>query len=182
MSDQVDVVALVADLRAAGHTVAMAESLTGGLVCATLVDVPGASDVVRGAVVAYQPDVKSGLLGVEAELIAEHGTVNSEVAEQLAAGARARLDATWGLGTTGVAGPGPAEGRPAGTVFVAVAGPDGVTSRRLDVPGAREDVRRAAVRAVLADLHYRLGKNNGSTNVDAGKAKAREGDGDDRDA
>ncbi|MBA4608709.1 CinA family protein [Aeromicrobium sp. Marseille-Q0843] len=171
MSERVDVAALVADLRSAGHTVATAESLTGGLVCATLVEVPGASWVVRGGVVAYQPDVKSALLGVAPDLIASHGTVNAPVAEQLAVGARTRLDATWGLGTTGVAGPGPAEDRPAGTVFVAVAGPDGVTSRRLDLSGDRDDVRRSAVHAVLADLHYRLGKNNGSTNVDAGKGR-----------
>lgn len=174
----VDPAAVVAALRAAGQTVATAESLTGGLVCATLVDVAGASRVVRGGVVAYQPDVKTALLGVDADLIARSGTVNPEVAVQLAAAARTRLGATWGLGTTGVAGPGPAEGQPAGTVYVAVAGPDGVVARRLDVPGARDVVRRAAVRAVLADLHYRLGKNSGSTDVEPG----REGGGDDRDA
>lgn len=173
-----DPAAVVAALRAAGQTVATAESLTGGLVCATLVDVAGASSVVRGGVVAYQPDVKTALLGVDADLIARSGTVNPEVAEQLAAAARTRLGATWGLGTTGVAGPGPAEGRPAGTVYVAVAGPDGVVARRLDVPGDRDAVRRAAVRAVLADLHYRLGKNSGSTDVEP----VREGGGDDRDA
>lgn len=166
MSPLADAVAVVADLRAAGQTVATAESLTGGLVCAALVDVPGASAVVRGAVVAYQPDVKIDVLGVDAALVAEHGTVNAAVAEQLARGARQRLGATWGLGTTGVAGPGPAEEHPAGTVHVAVAGPDGVTSRLLRIDGDRDAVRRSAVRAVLADLHYRLGKNDGSTSVE----------------
>lgn len=166
MSPLADAAAVVADLRAAGQTVATAESLTGGLVCAALVDVPGASAVVRGCVVAYQPDVKIEVLGVDPALVAEHGTVNAEVAEQLAQGARELLGATWGLGTTGVAGPGPAEGQPAGTVHVAVAGPDGVTSRLLRIDGDRDAVRRSAVRAVLADLHYRLGKNDGSTSVE----------------
>ena len=178
MTDEVDVAALVADLRAAGHTVAAAESLTGGLVTATLVDVAGASAVVRGAVVAYQPDLKIRLVGVDADLVAREGTVNAAVAEQLAQGVRHELGATWGLGTTGVAGPGPSEGHPAGTVHVAVAGPDGVTSRRLDLTGDRTTVRRGAVRAVLADLHYRLGKNHGSTDVESG----REGGGHDSDA
>lgn len=178
MTEAVDVPALVAALRAADQSVATAESLTGGLVCATLVDTPGASDVVRGAIVAYQRDVKTRLLGVDAELIAREGTVHGEVAAQLAEGARTHLEATWGLGTTGVAGPGPSEGHPAGTVFVAVAGPDGVTVRRLDLTGGRECVRRGAALAVLADLHYRLGKNDGSTDVESG----REGGGHDSDA
>jgi len=178
VTDAVDVAGLVAALRAAGQTVATAESLTGGLVCATLVEVPGASTVVRGSVVAYQPDVKVGLLGVDPDLVAREGTVNAAVAEQLAVGARERLGATWGLGTTGVAGPGPAEGHPAGTVHVAVAGPDGVRSTRLALDGDRESVRRGAVRAVLADLHYRLGKNDGTTDV----GSDREGGGHDSDA
>ncbi len=178
MTDPVDVAALVAALRAADQTVATAESLTGGLVCATLVDTPGASDVVRGGVVAYQPDLKTGLLGVDPDLIAREGTVHPGVAAQLAEGARAHLSATWGLGTTGVAGPGPAEGHRAGTVHVAVAGPDGVSVRRLDLAGDRGAVRRGAVLAVLADLHYRLGKNDGSTDVESG----REGSGHDSDA
>jgi nicotinamide-nucleotide amidase len=176
--DHVNIVALVRALRRADQTVATAESLTGGLVCAMLVDAPGASAVVRGGVVAYQSDLKTELLGVDADLIAREGTVHPDVAAQLAEGARRRLSATWGLGTTGVAGPGPAEGHRAGTVHVAVAGPDGVTVRRLDLTGDRESVRRAAVRAVLADLHYRLGKNDGSTDVEL----SREGSGHDRDA
>lgn len=178
MTHPVDVAAVVAALRAADQTVAAAESLTGGLVCATLVDVPGASDVVRGGVVAYQADLKTRLVGVDADLIAREGTVHPDVALQLARGVRDRLGATWGLGTTGVAGPGPSEGHPAGTVFVAVAGPDGATVRRLELDGDRAQVRTGAVRGVLAELHYRLGKNDGSTDVESG----REGGGHDCDA
>ncbi|WP_337061059.1 CinA family protein [Kineococcus sp. G2] len=146
---------VVAALRAAGLTVATAESLTGGLVCAALVDVPGASVVVRGAVVAYATELKASLLGVDGALLARTGPVDAEVARQMALGARARLGADVGLATTGVAGPGPADGHPAGTVFVAVAAdvlPGGATARLLRLPGERAAVRRSAVQAVLADL------------------------------
>ena len=111
---------LVRHLTDVGETVACAESLTGGLVAAAFADVPGASAVLRGGVVAYAADLKVSLLGVPAALIERVGTVHRDVALTLADGARARLGATWGLSTTGVAGPGPAEGKPAGTVYVAV--------------------------------------------------------------
>jgi PncC family amidohydrolase len=127
-----------------GETVAAAESLTAGLVCATLADVPGASAALRGGLVVYATDLKTGLAGVDPVLLAEHGAVHPEVAAQLAEGARARCGATWGLGLTGVAGPDPQDGRPVGTVHIAVAGPDGtsaVESPRLPVHGTDERVR-----------------------------------------
>ncbi len=144
--------------RAAGATVATAESLTGGLVCAALVDVPGASDVVRGSVVAYAADVKIGLLGVDAALVAARGTVHPHVAEQMAEGVRTACGATHGVSTTGVAGPGPSEGQPAGTVYVAVAGPSGAVSSRVDLAGDRSQVRRGAVDAALSLLVATLGE------------------------
>lgn len=144
--------------RAAGATVATAESLTGGLVCAALVDVPGASDVVRGSVVAYAAEVKIGLLGVDADLVAAHGTVHAQVAEQMAAGVRTACGASHGVSTTGVAGPGPSEGQPAGTVYVAVAGPEGTVSRRFDLRGDRAQVRAGAVGAALSLLVATLGE------------------------
>jgi nicotinamide-nucleotide amidase len=143
-------------LRALGATVATAESLTGGLVCATLVSVPGASDVVRGGVVAYDPQLKIDVLGVDAALIAERGTVDADVAAQLAVGARDRLGATYGISTTGVAGPGPSEGKPAGTVHVAIAGPDGVRTTQLALDGDRDAVRQGTVAALLSELVARL--------------------------
>ena len=149
-------------LRSANATVAMAESLTGGLLCATLVSVSGASDVVRGAVVAYAPELKTDLLGVDAGLIAEHGTVTPEVALQMAVGARERLGATYGLSTTGVAGPGPAEGRPAGTVHIGIAAPGGAWTRRLELAGDRDTIRRDTVDTLLSWLVARLGEESRS--------------------
>ncbi len=139
-------------LRAAGHTVATAESLTGGLVAATLTDVPGASDVVRGAVVAYQHDVKATLLGVDRELLARHGAVNAQVAEQMAVGVRDLLGATWGISTTGVAGPAPSDGQPVGTVYFALVGPDRAEVRCLHADGGRAQVRTATVVSCLTGI------------------------------
>ncbi len=129
---------------------ACAESLTAGLVCAAIADTPGASLVLRGAVVAYAADVKVSLLGVPESLVRARGTVDPDVARAMAEGVRHRLGATWGLATTGVAGPGPAEGKPAGTVHVAVAGPSGTVTRQLELKGSRGAVRRDATAAVLA--------------------------------
>lgn len=154
---------LVARLTRLGQTVGCAESLTGGLVVARLVDTPGASVVVRGGVVAYATDLKSSVLGVDAVLLAERGAVDPEVARQMALGARRVLGADWGLATTGVAGPDPQDGMPVGCVYVAVAGPmlrndpvGPVVVERHDLPGTREQVRSAAVEAVLDLLSRRL--------------------------
>ncbi|WP_432520042.1 CinA family protein [Kineococcus sp. SYSU DK006] len=146
---------LVAALRAAALTVATAESLTGGLVCARLVDVPGASAVVRGGVVAYATELKASVLGVDAGRLARTGPVDGLVAEQMARGVRERLGADVGVSTTGVAGPGPADGCPPGTVFVGVAADrldGGARHVRLALAGERAQVRAAAVDAAIAEL------------------------------
>ncbi|MFH5822533.1 CinA family protein [Georgenia sp. AZ-5] len=143
---------VVAALEARGATLAVAESLTGGEVSAALVAVPGVSAVLRGAVVAYATDLKAGLLGVDGDLLAGHGPVHPEVARQMAAGVARRLGASHGVGTTGVAGPGPADGQPAGAAFVAVHGPSGTRVRHLTLAGPRPAVRAAATGAVLALL------------------------------
>ena len=144
--------AVVERLRELGLTVAAAESLTGGLVCAALTDVPGSSTVLRGGVVAYATEVKAQLLGVDAALLADGGPVQGEVAAQLATGAARLLGSDCGLGTTGVAGPGPSDGHPAGTVYVAASARDQVRVRRLELAGARGPVRRASADAALALL------------------------------
>ncbi|MFH8473841.1 CinA family protein [Streptomyces sp. NPDC018000] len=143
-----------------GETLAVAESLTGGLVAAELTAVPGASNSFRGSVTAYATPLKRELLGVDGVLLAERGAVDPDVARQMATGVRRVLGADWGMATTGVAGPEPQDGKPVGTVYVAVAGPEGaenVTALRLS--GGRADIRRESVRSVLALLSVELGKN-----------------------
>ena len=148
---------VVARLVELGQTVGCAESLTGGLVVARLVDTPGASAVVRGGVVAYATHLKASLLGVDAELLASRGAVDPDVAGQMALGAQRVLDAEWGVATTGVAGPDPQDGMPVGCVFVAVAAPDGsVAVERHDLGGSRPQIRAGAVDAALALLTHRL--------------------------
>jgi nicotinamide-nucleotide amidase len=136
----------------AGLTIATGESLTAGLVAARIADVPGASAVLRGGVVAYATDLKATLLGVSAELLAERGAVDPDVAMAMAGGARERLRADLGVATTGVAGPDPQDEVMPGTVFVAVAWPGGGRVRRLDVDGDRPAVRDASVREALGLL------------------------------
>ncbi|MFC7879984.1 CinA family protein [Isoptericola sp. NPDC057391] len=135
--------------RSRGWTLAAAESLTGGLVVATLVDVPGASAVVRGGVVAYATDLKATTLGVAPDLLALRGPVDPDVAGQMATGVRRALGADVGLATTGVAGPDPQDGHPPGEAYVAVSTPAGDRVRRLDLAGTRAEVRAAVVVAVL---------------------------------
>lgn len=141
--------ALLDALADRGWTVGTAESLTGGLVCATLVDVPGASRVLRGSVVAYATDVKHSVLGVDADLLAAHGAVHPRVAAEMAEGVRRVLGTDVGLATTGVAGPDPQDGRPPGTVHVAVATPAGTAVSSLTLSGGRAEVRAAACAQVL---------------------------------
>lgn len=140
---------LIHALAERGLTVAVAESLTGGLVVADLVSVPGASAVVRGGIVAYATDLKHDLLGVDAALLAAGGPIQAAVAEQMADGARARLAADMGLATTGVAGPDPQDGHPPGEVWIAVASAAGIRSVRLELGGDRAAIRRETVEAVV---------------------------------
>jgi PncC family amidohydrolase len=133
----------------AAMTIAVAESCTGGLLGAALTATPGSSAYVRGGVIAYADDVKAEHLGVGRHLIATHGAVSAEVAEAMAVGARTRLEATIGVGITGVAGPEASEHKPAGLIFVAVASPDSAWVIRLDGDLGREANRARAVRAAL---------------------------------
>jgi nicotinamide-nucleotide amidase len=148
---------LVARLGAAGQTVAVAESVTGGLVTAALTDVAGASVVVRGGVLAYATDLKAQVLGVDPVLLAQVGAVDADVAEQMAGGVRSLMGATYGLATTGVAGPDPVDDKPVGMVYVAVVGPGSSRVKALSLSGDRADVRAQSVLAVLALLAEELG-------------------------
>jgi nicotinamide-nucleotide amidase len=141
--------ALVAAMARRGLTVAVAESLTGGLVVAELTRVPGASAVVRGGVIAYATELKHELLGVDAQLLADLGPVHADVAGQMAAGVAAKLGATIGLSTTGVAGPDAQDGQAVGTVFVGLAVAGHITTHHLQLSGSRAVIRRATVDACL---------------------------------
>ncbi|GHG56352.1 hypothetical protein GCM10012320_28710 [Sinomonas cellulolyticus] len=137
---------------AQGATAATAESLTAGLVAASLADVPGASAMLRGGVVSYSSEVKADVLGVSRALLSAVGSVDAEVARQMADGARRVCRADYGVSTTGAAGPEPHDGKPVGTVFVAVSGPAGTTVRPYLFSGDRPAVRAAAAQAALDGL------------------------------
>jgi nicotinamide-nucleotide amidase len=147
---------VIALLRDAGQTVAAAESLTGGLVVAGLTTVPGASYAVRGGIVAYATDLKAALLGVDQAMLDVHGAVYPGVAAAMADGARQRLNATFGVGTTGVAGPDPQDGQPVGTVHIAVSADGDTVVRTLALDGDRDRIRRLTVEQSLALLLGRL--------------------------
>ncbi|MDI2036096.1 CinA family protein [Paenarthrobacter nitroguajacolicus] len=133
-------------------TVATAESLTAGLVAATLANTPGASAMLQGGVIAYQNTVKVGVLGVPEELLESVGSVDGGVAEAMADGARRACAADIGISTTGVAGPDPHDGKDVGTVFVGVASGQGVASFQYSFSGDRQSIREQACEAALARL------------------------------
>ena len=143
-----------------GLKLAIAESLTGGSLCSEFVSVPGASNVVLGSIVAYQSGLKSAALGVNSELLASHGSVDPEVAVQMAEGIRSRLslqlliptDKVIGVATTGVAGPLEQDGKPVGTVFIAVAGAKGVQVWEEHFSGDRDSIRTKSVEASIAHI------------------------------
>jgi nicotinamide-nucleotide amidase len=153
MSEAQDIVRLLVER---GETVATAESLTAGMVTAALTTVAGSSAVVRGGLVVYATELKVGLAGVPAELLAEHGAVHPDVALALAEGARSACGADWGIGLTGVAGPDPQDGVSPGRVYVGIAGAGGATCHTLNLPGGRHAVRSASVVAALGALRAAL--------------------------
>ncbi|MSR74722.1 MAG: CinA family nicotinamide mononucleotide deamidase-related protein [Planctomycetes bacterium] len=141
---------IVALASARGLRLATAESLTGGMLAARIVAVPGASACFAGGVVAYNDDIKAAVLGLAPALLQEHGAVSAACAEAMAAAALVRFAATHALATTGVAGPaGGTSESPVGTVFIALATAAGVCSRRLQIPGVRAQVRERACTAAL---------------------------------
>ncbi|MDO5726674.1 MAG: CinA family protein [Bowdeniella nasicola] len=144
------------------RSLAVAESLTAGMVSAAIANVPGVSAIYRGAVVSYATEVKTSVLQVPTSLISVHTPVSIPVAEQMARGIAQLLSADAALATTGVAGPGPAWGKPAGTVVIAALLDGHVTTRELQLSGDRAAVRTAATLQALALLST-LGEQNRST-------------------
>ena len=137
-------------LRGRGETVAAAESCTGGNIAHRFTALPGASDYFRGGVVAYSNDVKTALLGVNADDLNRCGAVSRPVAEQMAAGVRKATGATYGIATTGIAGPtGGTPDKPVGTVWMAVSGPDETYSIRMVFGSLRsQNIERASSNAI----------------------------------
>lgn len=150
--DGAPVAELVSALNAAGQTVATAESLTAGLLAATVAGVPGASAVLRGGVIVYATDLKSRLACVDDALLRADGPVAASTAEQLAVGAREQCRADWGVGLTGVAGPDSQDGHPVGTVYLGLAGPRHSEVVRLKLHGDRWTIRLGAVHSAVREL------------------------------
>jgi nicotinamide-nucleotide amidase len=144
-------------LQAAGATLATAESCTGGLVGQLLTAIAGSSAYYRGGVVTYSDDLKHSLLGVREETLKAHGAVSRECAIEMAEGARQRLNATYALSVTGIAGPtGGSETKPIGTVEIALAGPRGTEHRHIRGFGDREQVRFVGAYSALHLLYKEL--------------------------
>jgi len=133
-------------------TVAAAESLTGGRLSALLSEVPGSSSTFVGGVVSYATKLKVEVLGVPEHVVDTYGVVSAECAIAMARGVRALTGATYGVSTTGVAGPAEQEGKPPGTVFVGVAGPDGVSAVSLELVGDRAKITQRTCEEALATL------------------------------
>ncbi|MFL6135036.1 MAG: CinA family protein [Nocardioidaceae bacterium] len=147
---------LHAELLRRGLTLATAESLTGGALGDLVSASPGASETYLGGVVSYATSVKVRVLGVRQETVEECGVVSAACAREMASGVRELVGADWSVSTTGVAGPTEQEGKPVGTVFVGVAGPDGSVAHELHLEGNRAEIREqacsAAALAVLEDV------------------------------
>ncbi|OQE28700.1 hypothetical protein PENSTE_c003G04850 [Penicillium steckii] len=149
---------LVYKLRDFNQTVGVAESFTGGGIMATITSVPGSSAVLHGGVVSYATSVKREVLGVEDSLIAKEGVIHPEVARQMAKGARKITShgsiTTWGIATTGVAGPASQDNKPAGTVYIGIdSSKESWTWGPFNFPGDRDEVRQATIKEALCLLH-----------------------------
>ena len=150
MSHAADVVSI---LKLHKHTLATAESCTGGLISGEITNVPGASEVFLGGVVSYANAAKESLLGVSYETLTEQGAVSEAAALAMAAGARRALHADYGVSVTGIAGPsGGTPDKPVGLVWIAVAGPTRARARAYRFDGNRDAVREETVEAALAQL------------------------------
>ncbi len=153
-----NVEALISQLTANSQTIAVAESLTGGLLADALVTVPGASKVFLGGIVSYSDSSKVNVLGLPANLLNDQGAVSAQTALAMAKLVATRFEATFGLSTTGVAGPDPVGQSPVGEVFVAISGPGVEFAQELQVIGSRAEIRSQAVLAALELLWKHSGK------------------------
>jgi nicotinamide-nucleotide amidase len=150
-----------------GYFLAIAESLTGGLLTSEFVSIPGASKVLLGSVTAYQNSIKQNLLAVPSIVLENYGAVSAEVAEAMAIGVRAHfaaaagipLDQVIGIATTGVAGPDAEAGKPIGLVYLGFSLPNLKNlTKKLELAGTRSEIRQNAVRSALSELGEQIGK------------------------
>ncbi|MEI8214587.1 MAG: CinA family protein [Actinomycetota bacterium] len=151
MTTSVYATTIIETLKARGETVSIAESLTGGGLGHALTQVPGASEVFIGGIIAYTADVKVNFLGVPRAIIDEFSVVSEEVAIAMANGAREKIGTTWAISTTGVAGPGDYMGIREGTVWIAIAGPINQTLL-LTLDGGRDGVRQGAISSAIGNF------------------------------
>ena len=142
---------IVSELTKRGESIGVAESITGGHLSGALIDIAGASNIFAGGIVAYSNLLKISDLNVSPELLDEFGAVSIEVAKAMAVGAKSKFAATWGLSTTGVAGPGPHNGREAGTVWIGIVGPGVLTAINPAISSelSRNQVRSESVAGAL---------------------------------
>ena len=144
---------LVSLLRSRGKTMSTAESCTGGLIGASVTDIPGASEVYLGGIVSYSNDAKESILGVAHDTLSENGAVSEQTARQMAEGAVRVFGSDYSVAVTGIAGPGGAtETKPVGLVYISVAdGPRTVVTRNV-FKGDRQAVRESTVREACSLL------------------------------
>ncbi|WP_420096043.1 CinA family protein [Brevibacterium sediminis] len=141
-----------------GISLASAESLTGGSFVASLVDVPGASAVVRGGLVTYATDLKASLAGVDADHLEETGPIDPVVAAQMAVGTAVQCVADIGISCTGVAGPDPQDDKPVGLVYTAIAFGGKAKVFEHEFTGDRDSIRSQTVQAMAVNLDEFVGE------------------------
>jgi len=150
---------VVRTLTGKGRTLALAESCTGGLIAHRVTDVPGASKIFRGGIVAYSNAAKQKFLGVPAQMLARHGAVSETVARAMAEGAREQFGADFALAVTGIAGPtGGTKNKPVGTVFIALADARGTVVERKLNPGGRDRFKDSTAEQALGMLRAGLAR------------------------
>ena len=139
------------------ETLSTAESCTGGLIAKLITDVPGASEVFPGSIVSYSNEIKKTFLGVDEVILRDYGAVSHRVAVQMAEGVRRRMNTNWGIGVTGIAGPGGGTpDKPVGLVYIAIASKSRTRVLKFNVDGSRDDVRNTVAKYALRELLVRI--------------------------
>jgi nicotinamide-nucleotide amidase len=150
---------VIATLIERGETVSVAESVTAGGLGRALTSSPGASAVFLGGVIAYSNQAKIDILDIDPQLISQHSVVSEEVANAMAESIRKKFGTTWGIATTGVAGPGDFEGSAEGTVWIAIRGPVN-QSLQLALDSGRDAIQTGAISSAIGTFSRILGASS----------------------